>query len=207
MKFYRVYQLLRPYAPFTVAYIGIDSSNTRPRQHLNAAKKNAHPNPILMSIFNKAFSLGYNNLDVRILASNLTRDEACQMEKQQIALLGRIDNKTGSLSNLTNGGDGSDGWVMSEITKRKIAEKARGRPKSEQTKLLISINGKGKTRSNFTKEKIRKYNLGKKRTLEARQAMSDAAKKRPKPTPESNEKRRQTLLARFARQKNELRLN
>ena len=177
---YQVYQLLRPYEPFTVAYIGIGRKNRRPKQHLASAKRGDHPNRILLAIFRKSFALGHKNLIVRILADGLSRDDACQIERQQIAIFGRIDNKTGVLANLTNGGDGSDGWVMSQSTKDKISAKATGRLKSEETLHLISAGGKGLKRSADTCEKIRKANLNKKRSEKMVEAMREGWKRRKK---------------------------
>jgi len=47
-------------------------------------------------------------LNVQIVASNLTSDEACNFEKLLIAAIGRADLGQGPLVNTTNGGDGGD---------------------------------------------------------------------------------------------------
>jgi hypothetical protein len=47
--------------------------------------------------------------EVEILFDDLSWDEACEKEKEFIALYGRIDNKNGILSNMTDGGDGTIG--------------------------------------------------------------------------------------------------
>ena len=48
--------------------------------------------------------------EVQILFDDLSWDEACEKEKEFITLYGRKDLGTGSLVNLTNGGDGCDYW-------------------------------------------------------------------------------------------------
>lgn len=71
-----------------------------------------------VSNFKRAFNLnGRNNIwnklikkytiDSVILYENLTWKEACEIEINLIKHFGRIDKKTGVLSNLTDGGEGN----------------------------------------------------------------------------------------------------
>ena len=57
-----------------------------------------------------------------IIEDNLTWDEACIREKHWINFYGRKNNKTGILSNMTDGGEGSYGRNLSIETKKKISE-------------------------------------------------------------------------------------
>lgn len=57
---------------------------------------------------------------VDILFDNITKEEASKKEQEFILLYGRIDNNTGILSNMTDGGDGVWGHKMSDETKQKI---------------------------------------------------------------------------------------
>ena len=50
---------------------------------------------------------------VIFLKQNLTEEEAFRHEKYMIAVFGRKDLGTGILHNLTDGGDGSSGYVHS----------------------------------------------------------------------------------------------
>lgn len=63
---------------------------------------------------------------VEILMDNLSPIEAAVKEKEFIKLYGRINNKTGVLANLSDGGDGNVGCVISEETKNKIRIKLKG---------------------------------------------------------------------------------
>ena len=63
---------------------------------------------------------------VEILFDDLTWEEACQKEIELIALYGRKDLNKGTLSNLTDGGDGTLGIIQSEETKRKKSEFMKG---------------------------------------------------------------------------------
>lgn len=57
---------------------------------------------------------------IEIVHTNLTFDEACCLEIKYIKEYGRLDIGTGILVNLTNGGEGSDGYKHTDDTKIKI---------------------------------------------------------------------------------------
>jgi hypothetical protein len=59
---------------------------------------------------------------IKIFHENLSFENACQLEVEYISKFGRLDNGTGILVNLTNGGEGSDGYLHTEETKIKIKE-------------------------------------------------------------------------------------
>ena len=89
--------------------------------------------------------------------------------------------------NLTDGGDGHLGFIMTEETKQKLSEAKKGKTFSEETKQKISDAKKGKTLSEEHKQKISeaiKKQLvekwvpfkGKHHSLESRQKISDSMK-------------------------------
>ena len=88
---------------------------------------------------------------IKIVLTNLTEEQAFVNEKYFIAWYGRKDNNTGILRNLTDGGEGSSGAIISEETKKKH-----------------SVNGKGKkrflgrTHRQESKEKMTQSRLGQK---------------------------------------------
>ena len=55
-----------------------------------------------------------------IVANSLTNEEACTLEKKLIALYGRLDCDTGTLANLTDGGEGVVGGRLSDETRAKL---------------------------------------------------------------------------------------
>lgn len=61
-----------------------------------------------------------SKIEVEIMLDGLTWDEACQKEIEFIKLYGRLDLNNGILSNLTNGGDGTIGKIVSIETKEKM---------------------------------------------------------------------------------------
>jgi hypothetical protein len=85
---------------------------------------------------------------------NLTEEEAFEHEIELIALYGRKDLGTGILHNLTDGGEGSSGIIISEETRRKLSKSLKGRVFSEEHRKKISENCKGKIFSEEHKRKI-----------------------------------------------------
>lgn len=144
-------------------YIGIATHIKR------AYEKNQRKNKIWKSIVAKT------EYDIEILFDDLTREQALDKEIELISLYGRIDKKTGTLANLTDGGEGfqgicNKGRKASEETKAKLREAAkkkkprsrecyektaaalRGRPKSEEHKRKLSEYFKGKSNGPWSKE-------------------------------------------------------
>lgn len=68
-----------------------------------------------------------------------------EKEKEFVSIYGRINNKTGILINLTDGGEGSVGRILSNNTKEKIRSKSIGRKVSLETKLKMSESRKGRS--------------------------------------------------------------
>lgn len=155
----------------------------------------------------------YDNWDTDwehiIVADQLTYNDATQMEIELIALYKTNICKWGKEAlgyNLTDGGGGSVGHTLSEETRRKISEKAKGREFSEERKQQYSemfIGEKnpfyGKHHTDETKEKLSNATkeqfstmgnpfLGKHHTDETKKILSQKAKDRL-----SNEEERQKL--------------
>lgn len=65
--------------------------------------------------------------EVEILFEDLTWEEACQKEREFIALYGRRDLGLGTLVNLTDGGEGTLGYKHTEETKEKCRTAASGK--------------------------------------------------------------------------------
>jgi len=110
-----------------IFYVGIGKNPKRPYS------KN-YRNNYWHNVVNKH---GYR---VEILLENLTWNEAVQKERELINEYGRLDNKTGILVNMTDGGEGVNGYKH-----------------TEEWKLANSIRNKNKIISNEQKKSIKTY--------------------------------------------------
>ena len=64
--------------------------------------------------------------DVEILFGDLNWEEACEKEREFIALYGRRDRKKGTLVNMTDGGEGTVGYRHTDETKEIIKKRMTG---------------------------------------------------------------------------------
>jgi hypothetical protein len=73
---------------------------------------------------------------------DLTQDEAKQLEIHYISAFGRIDRGTGTLCNMTDGGDGRTGYKCTDETKEKMRKAATGVKFTEERKRKIGEKSK-----------------------------------------------------------------
>jgi hypothetical protein len=156
-------------------YIGIGKDESRAYSKRNRTKH-------WHNITNKGY-------DIEILFDDLSYDEAKLKEIEFIKLYGRIDLGTGILCNMTDGGDGSNGFKHSKEALIKIGEKSKGRIKTPEQieKWRSNMNFKrspeltekirqsliGKKHTEERKENQRKLRLGKKLSEEAKRKLSE----------------------------------
>ena len=148
-------------------YIGIGSD-----LNFYRANKFSERNEIWERIKNKTEIL------VEILHNNIEWEDACQIEIQLIKKYGRINNKTGILSNMTDGGEGTLNRVISDDTRYLLGNGVRGKQRTDESRLKQSITSKGIKKTKEHSEKIRQYRLGKKMSEESKKKMSENSKGR-----------------------------
>ena len=115
---------------------------------------------------NRAFRKGSPTIDRVFLQEYPDESAAFAAESFLISFYGRKDLGTGCLRNLTDGGEGGSGHVMSESARRKIglAQKRRIRtPRSEETKRKIGDALKDRPLSLKTRELMSKAKMGRNR--------------------------------------------
>jgi group I intron endonuclease len=83
-----------------------------------------------------------------------TEGEAFEEEIRLIRFYGRRCNGTGTLFNMTDGGEGQSGRECSEETKIKMSIAHTGKKHSEETKIKMSISAMGHKLSEKTLEKL-----------------------------------------------------
>lgn len=109
-----------------IFYIGIGS--------MKRAKAKDGRNKLWKRIVNKT---DYN---IEILHKDITWNQACELEIELISKYGRINNKTGILCNMTDGGEGRYKSRNSKESIEKTRQFHLGKKLSEETKLKMSKN-------------------------------------------------------------------
>ena len=115
------------------------------------------------------------------LKKNLTEAEAFKHEVYMIFVLGRKDLGTGILRNLTNGGEGASGAVISAETKKKLSEASTGKTHTEKAKKKCSESMSGENhpmygvpRTEAQKKAHSERMSGRTHTEKAKKKMSEA---------------------------------
>lgn len=153
-------------------YIGIGTKDkyfSKDSEYYRANCK--HVSPIWNKIVDKT------PYSVEILLESDNYKFIQEKEIEFIKLYGRKDLKNGTLANLTDGGEGSRGRVVTEQYSRKISEVHRGKVLSEETKNKIRLAHIGKIVSEETRNKARINATGKKMSTSNRLKIDDKIKK------------------------------
>lgn len=160
-------------------YVGIGSDNEG--EFIRAFQKGR--NKYWNNIVNKT------EYHIEIILDDLTWEDACLKEQEFIKLYGRKNLKTGSLVNLTDGGEGTLNTIISDETRKKMSDFQKGNKHrvgklhNEETKEKISeaLQGNkiwvGKTHTEETKQKISKANKGKPAAFKGRTHSEESLKK------------------------------
>jgi hypothetical protein len=152
-----------------IFYIGIGSDNKEEYERAYSKKdRNKH--------WHNIAKFGY---EVEIILDDLTWEEACSKEIEFIKLYGRKDLNEGTLVNMTDGGEGTIGIVITEESRKRISESIKGRKLTLEHRNKISNSLKDKPQSDSKKEKCRLANLGDKspsKRLEVRKKISNTLK-------------------------------
>ena len=123
MTIYYVYVYKHPktLSPFYVGY----GKNNRCVSHLQEAMRKPIPTAAehKLNTIRQILLLNLTPI-ISIIDSNLSKEQACELEEFLIKLIGRRDLGTGPLTNKTIGGDGNRGWSIAE--KKTASDKRRG---------------------------------------------------------------------------------
>lgn len=97
---------------------------------------------------------------------------ALALEIFWIKVHGRLDLRTGTLFNKTDGGETTLGYLHSVETKEKLRLAKLGRPNSIESNLKNAVSNSGRKMSPNTKAALRKCHVGAKRSEESKALMS-----------------------------------
>ncbi|MBB4235022.1 NUMOD3 domain-containing DNA-binding protein [Rhizobium esperanzae] len=161
MNHFYVYQWRRPDTG-AVFYIGKGCfvRDVQPKKH----------NKIVTRIVAKLERMGMAP-EVERVQSGLTELEAFEIERREIAKYGRINNGTGTLANMTDGGEGTSGVIRTAETRAKLSKSlignknVVGRVLSPESRAKIGASKVGKA-----------YFLGRRHSTEARAKIADGVR-------------------------------
>jgi hypothetical protein len=141
-------------------YIGIGTKQNRQHssfksEYRRAFETNRKESSIWKNIVSKT------EYEVEILFESDDYELIKQKEIEFIKLYGRIDKKTGTLANMTDGGDGIIGYVPSKEHIEKIKKRMIGRVQSESEIQKRIESRKGYVHSEETKKKMSNSHKGK----------------------------------------------
>ena len=121
---------------------------------------------------------GKSNFTCEILATAETKEELNALEVYWIAELNARDTSVGY--NITEGGEGTVGYVHTDGAKNKMSIAKKGKPLSLEHRKAIGLQSLGRKMTEENKAKLRAINLGKKASEETKQKLRDAHKRNPR---------------------------
>lgn len=155
------------------------------------------------SIIKSSMAQGVEIL-IEFIQECMNEESAFALERYLISKYGRRDNGTGVLANHTEGGEGTSGRILSEEEKQASSLRMMGNKSftglkhKESSKLKIANANSKRVWSEESRLKMSKSKTGQRLSDEARAAISEKLKSRPRQTmtKESIEKIRQKALER-----------
>ena len=143
-----LYTLYMHVTPSKKRYIGITSQKVERRWNNGKGYiKNVH-------FYRAIIKYGWDNIEHVIIATNLEKDVAKQMEIELIGKYNTTNVEQGY--NITRGGDTR---VCTETTREKLSKSLTGKPKSEHMKRALSETRKRMIYPKLTEEHKRKISL------------------------------------------------
>lgn len=139
-------------------YVGVSKRKERLEEHIrDAFFRSVKPTHFIYKIRKIKKETGKLPKSV-IIKQHLPEKEALEFERYVIQKIGRIDLKTGPLTNKCDGGRGFLNVVISMEQRQKISKALKGRKLSEEHKKLIRESTKGinkdKRRSLFERKRL-----------------------------------------------------
>jgi len=167
-----------------VFYVGIGTKRKYYASHV-AEYSRAHSRENRNNHWNRI--VAKTDIRVEIIYETFDSIELINKEIEFISLYGRRDLGTGTLVNLTSGGEGING--ISDKTRESMSRAKQGTTRTDETKEKIRKAVTGRKHSDETKYKCSLINLGRVSSQETRDKISKASKERFK-DPEERKKYR-----------------
>ena len=131
-----------------VFYVGIGSDDKYKR-----AKVKTNRSSYWKNIVNKT------DYKIEIIIDDIEYEQACKKEIEFIQLYGRKDKGLGTLVNLTNGGEGTLGIILSDETRKKMSLSQSGKVLSESTLIKFRAKKSEQTKLKMCNPKTEEHKL------------------------------------------------
>lgn len=138
MEHFYVYLLKNPLKEGAPFYVG-KGKGRRVDSHLRDARKGKNTHKF--NVIRQIVEAGSKPI-VQFVDTELSEEQAFELEVFMISLIGREDTGSGTLTNKTDGGEGGVGYKHTKEAIEKIRLSQIGKTVSEQTKQLISKNSR-----------------------------------------------------------------
>lgn len=150
MNNFFVYMLCNPIKNDEPFYVG-KGKGRRPYSHIRQAKSGykSHKCSIIRKILFAELEVNIKYIDL-----NLSENDAYELEEFLINEIGRHDLNMGTLTNVTNGGEGTSGHKHTQEYKDNHSKILSGRKKSDHMKLALSEYHKKNPEKNPMKNEI-----------------------------------------------------
>lgn len=132
-------------------YVGITSTTMAKRCHRGEGYK--PPVDGSSPFYNAIQKYGWDNFRHEVLFENLTREEACNLERLMIKKL-ESHVSTGKGYNITWGGEGTNGRVVTQETRDKISKANKGKKHTDEARAKMSERSKGRRHSFESRVKV-----------------------------------------------------
>lgn len=136
--------------------------------------------------------------EVEVVATGLSWEDACELEELMILAYGRRDLGTGTLVNMTSGGDGVKGLIHSEETRQKMSAAKSGENHPMYGKKFSTEH---RQKLSAAKSGENNHNYGKKHSAEHRQKLSAAQMGIPSPARKLTFKQAEEIRHRYQTEK------
>lgn len=189
---YYTYCLCRPNGvPF---YVGLGvGDRVQVHQRKSAALARGRKYSIIRKILRDGGMIGYD------LSFFATRGAAIENERRLIALYGRLDNGSGALTNLTDGGEGAEGVIktVSLESRAKISRIVRDAWANPEYRTRVMASMKAAKNTPEQRAIVSALKSGFRHTAEAKKKISEGNRKSVR-TPEQRSKYSEALKLKWA---------
>jgi len=177
MKEFYVYALLDtryPHKP--VFYIG-KGKGLRANSHALESQQRFHKNTMKINKVKAIQNAGHEH-EVFYIKNDMSEKDAHKLEVDLIAFYGRIDIGTGSLTNMTDGGDGQSGRKWTDEQRKRFSEKKKQLCQDPEHKRRASEAQKKRYAKPGAHEKMQEAAKNRPKTEKYLKAMKKAGEKR-----------------------------